>query len=116
MILFAPTCAERTTATYSPARIASLMARRAYMAAAATSGNLVPDVAGSALPVSATIRGMDALRAIDSWGAGVAVAGVARAEGGVETYGPDDVELPWASVTKIVAGLALLVALEEGTV
>jgi CubicO group peptidase (beta-lactamase class C family) len=59
---------------------------------------------------------VDALRAIDGWGAGVAAAGVVRAEGVVGTYGRDDAELPWASVTKIVAGLALLVALEEGTV
>jgi CubicO group peptidase (beta-lactamase class C family) len=59
---------------------------------------------------------VDALRAIDGWGAGVAAAGVVRAEGVVGTYGQDDAELPWASVTKIVAGLALLVALEEGTV
>jgi CubicO group peptidase (beta-lactamase class C family) len=59
---------------------------------------------------------VDALRAIDGWGAGVAVAGVARADSIVATHGPIDAELPWASVTKILAGLAFLVALEEGTV
>ena len=59
---------------------------------------------------------MEALRAIDNWEAGVAAAGVARADGAVATRGPHDVELPWASVTKLLTGLALLVALEEGTV
>lgn len=59
---------------------------------------------------------MDALRAIDGWGAGVAAAGVVQAEGVVATYGREDAELPWASVTKILSGLAFLVALEEGTI
>jgi CubicO group peptidase (beta-lactamase class C family) len=59
---------------------------------------------------------MDALRAIDGWGAGVAAAGVSRADGVVAARGPRDVELPWASVTKLLTGIALLVALEEGTV
>jgi CubicO group peptidase (beta-lactamase class C family) len=59
---------------------------------------------------------VEALRAIDGWGAGVAAAGVARGDGIVATHGPRNVELPWASVTKLLTGLALLVALEEGTV
>jgi CubicO group peptidase (beta-lactamase class C family) len=59
---------------------------------------------------------VEALRAIDGWGAAVAAAGVARADGVVATRGPRDVELPWASVTKLLTGLAMLVALEEGTV
>jgi CubicO group peptidase (beta-lactamase class C family) len=59
---------------------------------------------------------VEALRAIESWGAGTAAAGVARAGGLVATHGPSDVELPWASVTKLLTGLAILVALEEGTV
>jgi CubicO group peptidase (beta-lactamase class C family) len=59
---------------------------------------------------------MDALRAIDDWKVGVAAAGVARANDGVSMYGPRDAELPWASVTKLLTGLAILVALEEGTV
>jgi CubicO group peptidase (beta-lactamase class C family) len=59
---------------------------------------------------------VEALWAIDGWGAGTAAAGVARADGVLATRGPGDVELPWASVTKILTGLALLVALEEGTV
>ncbi|MGH2977205.1 MAG: serine hydrolase domain-containing protein [Gaiellaceae bacterium] len=59
---------------------------------------------------------MEALCAIDGWGAGVAAAGVTRADAIVATHGPRDGELPWASVTKLLTGLAALVALEEGTV
>ena len=59
---------------------------------------------------------MDALELIDDWGAQVAAAGVARADGILATRGPRDVALPWASVTKLLTGLALLVALEEGTI
>jgi CubicO group peptidase (beta-lactamase class C family) len=59
---------------------------------------------------------VDALLAIDGWNAGVAAAGVVRAGGVVETHGPGDVELRWASVTKLLTGVAVLVALEEGTV
>jgi CubicO group peptidase (beta-lactamase class C family) len=61
-------------------------------------------------------REVDALRAIDGWDADVAAAGVARADGVVAVHGPHDRELPWASVTKILTGVAFLVALEEGTV
>jgi len=57
---------------------------------------------------------MEALAAIESWGATTAAAGVV---GAVESVrGPRDVELPWASVTKLLTGTAVLVAVEEGTV
>ena len=59
---------------------------------------------------------MEALRAIDGWDAGRAAAGVARADGVVAKHGAIDVELRWASVTKLLTGVAFLVALEEGTV
>jgi CubicO group peptidase (beta-lactamase class C family) len=59
---------------------------------------------------------VEALRAIEGWSAGTAAAGVARADEVVATHGPRAVELPWASVTKLLTGLAMLVALEEGTV
>lgn len=59
---------------------------------------------------------MEALRAIEGWGAGVAAAGVARADGVLATHGAVDADLPWASVTKLLTGLAILVAVEEGTV
>lgn len=56
---------------------------------------------------------MDALAAIDGWGAGQAAAGVA---GRVEaTHGDRERVFAWASVTKLLAGLAILVAVEEGT-
>jgi CubicO group peptidase (beta-lactamase class C family) len=58
---------------------------------------------------------VDALRTIDGWDARTAAAGVARADGVVATHGPSGAELPWASVTKPLSGLAFLVALEEGT-
>src|ERR1051326_6626424 len=61
-------------------------------------------------------RALEALRAIDSWNADAAAAGVARADGVVAAHGTQDRELRWASVTKLLTGLALLVALEEGTV
>ena len=59
---------------------------------------------------------MDALRAIDSWGARTAAAGVVRADGELGVHGPRDAVLRWASVTKLLTGLATLVAVEEGTV
>jgi CubicO group peptidase (beta-lactamase class C family) len=59
---------------------------------------------------------VEALRAIEGWGAATAAAGVARAGGVVATHGSRETELPWASVTKVLTGLAILVALEEGTV
>ena len=59
---------------------------------------------------------MEALRAIGGWGAATSAAGVVRADAVLATNGPRDVELPWASVTKLLTGLAMLVALEEGTV
>jgi CubicO group peptidase (beta-lactamase class C family) len=59
---------------------------------------------------------VDALRAIDTWGARTAAACVVRADGEAAEYGPPDVALRWASVTKLLTGLAILVAVEEGTV
>src|SRR5215813_996584 len=59
---------------------------------------------------------MDALREIDDWGARTAAAGVVRADAEVGVHGPRDAVLRWASVTKLLTGLAALVAVEEGTV
>jgi CubicO group peptidase (beta-lactamase class C family) len=59
---------------------------------------------------------VESLRAVDGWNAGTVAAGVARADAVLATHGPRDAALPWASVTKLLTGLALLVALEEGTV
>jgi len=59
---------------------------------------------------------VQSLRVIDEWGAGVAAAGVVRADAVVDTHGPRDAPLRWASVTKLLTGLAALVAVEEGAV
>jgi len=59
---------------------------------------------------------VNALRAIDEWGARTAAAGVTRAGAEVGAQGPRDASLPWASVTKLLTGVAVLVAIEEGTV
>src|SRR3954451_18610488 len=59
---------------------------------------------------------VDALRVVDRWGARTAAAGVTRATGEIDVHGPRDTELRWASITKLLTGLALLVAVEEGTV
>jgi CubicO group peptidase (beta-lactamase class C family) len=59
---------------------------------------------------------VDALRRIDRWEAPNAAAGVVRAGGVVAAHGATETAVPWASVTKLLTGLTLLVALEEGTV
>jgi CubicO group peptidase (beta-lactamase class C family) len=59
---------------------------------------------------------VQSLRGIDDWGAELAAAGVVRADGVVDTHGPRDVPQRWASVTKLLTGLAALVAVEEGVV
>ena len=58
---------------------------------------------------------MRALGHIDGWEAGAA-AGVVRANAELGVHGPRDRVFRWASVTKLLAGLAALVAVEEGTV
>jgi CubicO group peptidase (beta-lactamase class C family) len=59
---------------------------------------------------------VDALRAIDTWGARTAAACVVEADGSTVTHGPRGAALRWASVTKLLTGLAILVAVEEGIV
>ena len=59
---------------------------------------------------------MEALRTVDEWGARTAAAGVVRADGEVAVHGPRETIFRWASVTKLLTGLAVLVAVEEGTV
>jgi len=59
---------------------------------------------------------VQSLRAVDEWGAELAAAGVVRGDGIVDTYGPREVAVRWASVTKLLTGLAALVAVEEGVV
>jgi CubicO group peptidase (beta-lactamase class C family) len=59
---------------------------------------------------------VEALGIIDTWGARTAAAGVTRADGDLAVHGPREQPLRWASVTKLLTGLATLVAVEEGTV
>jgi CubicO group peptidase (beta-lactamase class C family) len=59
---------------------------------------------------------VEALRAIDGWEAGTAAAGLVRAGAEVAVHGPRDRAFGWASVTKLLTGLAVLVAVEEGIV
>ena len=59
---------------------------------------------------------MEALRQIDGWGVGFAAVGVTRANAVVATRGDREHVVPLASVSKLVATLATLVAAEEGVV
>jgi CubicO group peptidase (beta-lactamase class C family) len=58
---------------------------------------------------------MEALRQIETWDAPHAAAAVVTAEGTVAAHGDRDRVYRWASVTKPVTALAVLVAAEEGT-
>jgi len=55
-----------------------------------------------------------ALEQIDSWPAPTAAAAVVSRNGVVAERGPADLVFRWASVTKLVTALAVLVAVEEG--
>jgi CubicO group peptidase (beta-lactamase class C family) len=57
-----------------------------------------------------------ALDQIDTWGAAHAAAGVTRSAEIVAVHGPREHVFRWASVTKLVTALAVLVAAEEGVV
>jgi CubicO group peptidase (beta-lactamase class C family) len=59
---------------------------------------------------------VEALRQVDAWPAPTVSVGVVRAGEIVATRGPRDLVVHWASVTKLVSALAVLVAAEEGVV
>jgi CubicO group peptidase (beta-lactamase class C family) len=59
---------------------------------------------------------MESLELVDSWPVGRAAAGVATPAGDTATRGPAGEVFPWASVTKLVTALAVLVAVEEEVV
>ena len=59
---------------------------------------------------------MEALNQIDGWGAAHAAAVVLRGGEPIAARGPSDLELRWASVTKLASALAVLIAAEEGAV
>ena len=53
---------------------------------------------------------------VATWPVATAAAGVVGPDGAVVTTGPLDHRFAWASVTKLLTALAVLVAVEEGTV
>ncbi|HET8653536.1 MAG TPA: serine hydrolase domain-containing protein [Gaiellaceae bacterium] len=59
---------------------------------------------------------MEALRQVDGWPAENAAVGVVAEGRMLARHGETDREFRWASVTKLVSALAVLVAAEEGTV
>ncbi len=59
---------------------------------------------------------MAALDAIDGWPVDTAAGAIVGAAGVVEHHGPVDRAFPLASVSKPIAAVAVLVAVEEGTV
>lgn len=59
---------------------------------------------------------VDALRQVDEWPADNAAAGVVAGGRVLATRGPKGRDFRWASITKLVTALAVLVAAEEGTV
>jgi CubicO group peptidase (beta-lactamase class C family) len=59
---------------------------------------------------------VEALDAVARWPVDTAAVGVVGGEGGREVVGPEEQPLAWASVTKLATALAVLVAVEEGTV
>jgi CubicO group peptidase (beta-lactamase class C family) len=63
-----------------------------------------------------TIRLESALAAIDGWGADHAAAAVVGPSGVVAMHGDPDHRFRWASPTKLVTGLAVLCATEDGRI
>src|SRR6187455_2315281 len=68
------------------------------------------------LPRSARPIDRDVIGAADAWGAGRAGVALLDRDGLVAERGSRDVALPWASVTKLVSALAVLIAVEHGLV
>ena len=62
-----------------------------------------------------TDRPDSALAAIDGWGAANAAAAVVGPTHTIATYGDADHPYAWASVTKLVTALAVLTAVDDGT-
>jgi len=59
---------------------------------------------------------VDALEQVDDWPPDNAAVGVVDADGIRDWHGDEGAEFRWASVTKLVTALAVLVAAEEGVV
>jgi CubicO group peptidase (beta-lactamase class C family) len=58
---------------------------------------------------------VDALLQIDGWPVGATTAGVVTDAGPLAVRGPADREFRWASITKLATALAVMIAVEEGT-
>jgi CubicO group peptidase (beta-lactamase class C family) len=58
---------------------------------------------------------VEALRQVEAWPAPHAAVAVLGPDGELGSFGPRDVVLRWASVTKLLTAYACLVAAEEGT-
>jgi CubicO group peptidase (beta-lactamase class C family) len=59
---------------------------------------------------------VEALRLVEGWPVGTAAVGVTDASANVDVTGDRAVAFPWASVTKLLTALAVLVAAEEGVI
>lgn len=59
---------------------------------------------------------VSALAAIDGWGAANTSAAVVGPSGVLATHGDADHPFAWASVTKLVTGLAVLTAVDDGSI
>jgi CubicO group peptidase (beta-lactamase class C family) len=68
------------------------------------------------LPRSGRPFERDVLAAADTWGAGRAGVALLDREGLVAERGSRDVALPWASVTKLVSALTVLLGVDRGLV
>src|ERR1051325_5919173 len=61
-------------------------------------------------------RDVEVLREVEEWPPETVAVGVLRDGSVVGSHGPSDKVFRWASVTKLVTALAVLVAAEEGVV
>src|SRR4051794_39163973 len=80
------------------------------------SANPVPMISGGKICFIAGLvsRAVQVLTQIEGWPAKTSAAGVLRDGEVLATHGPVDQEFRWASVTKLLTALAVLVAAEEG--
>ena len=62
------------------------------------------------------MAGVKALEAVAGWPVGTAAVGVLDRDGLIAAVGPRDTALRWASVTKPVTALAVLVAVDDATI
>ena len=69
---------------------------------------------GTVIPRSARPFDAAVLGAVDGWGAQTAAVAVIDREGLVDSRGPLDRVLPWASVTKLVTACVVLVGVQRG--